>query len=173
MKFFGDLVSALERVAGDEVNIGAELESLKAAEAAFEANVQAQVTAAITAQLGGLDPTAIAKNSSDIVDLQTRVTAIENDETAADGTLVPPATPLTITPVEADFVAGTASEVALTIVGGTGPYTASGLPAGVTFDGANLSADATAVAGTTSATISDASTPAVVGTVSVVVAAAA
>lgn len=179
MQFFADLVSALTRLAGDDVNISQEVSNLQAAESKFEADVQAQTLASINAQIGPAVTAALAAagiSADAISSLTSRVQAIENDEAAADKN-IPPApvvtpTSLTISPTAADFVAGTASTVPLTITGGTAPYTASGLPSGVAFDGANLAGDTTTTAGTTSVTLSDASTPAVTGTVSVVVAAA-
>jgi len=86
-------------------------------------------------------------------------------------TPTPTPTPtLTVNPATASFAAGVASSVALTIMGGVAPYTASGEPAGVTFDGANLNADTTTVAGSTTVTISDSSSPALTEIVDVVIA---
>lgn len=72
MKFFGDLVSALQKLAADDVNVGQEIENLQAAETNFEQNVNAQVQAAITAGLSaaGLTPAGLS-------DLAARVTALE------------------------------------------------------------------------------------------------
>lgn len=63
---------------------------------------------------------------------------------------------LSVSPTSASFAVGVASSVPVTISGGTGPYTVSGLLPGVTYDGtANLVADDTTIASTGTATVSD------------------
>lgn len=83
----------------------------------------------------------------------------------------PPPASLTVTPDPVGFTAGTAGAVGLTVTGGVAPYSLGGLPAGVTFDASTdtLNADTTTVAGTTPVAVSDSSSPAVTGTVSVVI----
>ena len=174
MQFFSDLVSALNRLAGDDVNIGAELESIKAAEAAFEANVNAQVTAAINAQLAtlGFNQQAFATAQTQIADLETRVAAIENDETTNDPSVPKAPAALVISTTSlADAVVGTAYTGAVATTGGTGTVTVevTGLPAGLAADtSGNITGTATGAPGPSSlsVTATDEAVPPVVVTAS-------
>lgn len=69
----------------------------------------------------------------------------------------PPVEPvaLSVSPATVSFVAGAASSAGVSITGGAPPYSVSGLPNGVTYDGASLNADATTVEGSTAASVVD------------------
>lgn len=170
--FYQDLVNALLKIEQGDQSIVHEIAALQAAEANFEAQINNQVTAAVDAAVkaAGIDPAAVKALQDQVSALQAQVNGDEAAATGADGTLNPPAAVLTVSPTEADFTAGTAGAVTLSFTGGTAPYTASGLPTGVTFDGTALNADATTVAGTTSVTFTDSSAAPLTASVSVVIA---
>lgn len=141
---------------------------------------------AIAAATTELERIAVAAQAGDSAAIAAAVAAAqESDQAALDaatGPLTnavasltaefPPATAtLTVSPSTASFTAGAPGSVPLSITGGQSPFTASNLPAGVTFDGVSaLVADGSQTAGTTSVTISDSASPALTASVSVVVA---
>ena len=90
--------------------------------------------------------------------LKVKVAALQ----AALGGAKPPA--LTVTPTTISETAATPFTAPVAFAGGVAPYTASGEPAGVTFDGANLVGDTTTVAGASTITFSDSSSPALSAT---------
>jgi hypothetical protein len=141
--------------------IMAALDTLDAANTSLDESLAA-LPGAVTASNAAADATA-AKAAS----LAGEVAGLN---TPAPTPTPTPTPTLTVNPATASFAAGVASSVALTIMGGVAPYTASGEPAGVTFDGANLNADTTTVAGSTTVTISDSSSPALTEIVDVVIA---
>ena len=112
------------------------------------------------------DQAAVDAQTAELVTNNAAASAAIATATAGD---TPPTTGLTVTPTAVDFTAGTAGSVALTLSGGTAPYTASGLPTGVTFDGSNLVGDTTTTAGDTTATISDGATPPATAEVSITI----
>lgn len=79
---------------------------------------------------------------------------------------------LGLNPTSVSLTTGSPSATPVAVEGGTPPYSASGLPAGLSFDGSNLESDGTAAVGDYTATISDSSSPAITGTLTVGVAAA-
>jgi len=164
MHFFSDLVSALQKVAADDVNIGAEIEALKAAEAAYEANVEAQVTAAIKAQLAtiGFDPTAFSTLQSQVADLETRVGAIETDETTEDAALEAPApspVALSVSPSSISSAVGAAITQSLSVTGGTSPYTFDSSLADVLVDTSGNVTGTPTAAETGDIVVGDSATP--------------
>jgi hypothetical protein len=106
--------------------------------------------------------------SSSLSGISSSVSGVSTSTASVSTSLAP--TSLTISPDTYTPQAGVAHTQFLTISGGVPPYTASGLAAGVTFDGSNLVAGNTTVATpATQAVISDASTPPVQGDVSVTI----
>ena len=172
MTILDNFISAFVKLNTDDVNLQTEIDALKGQEQAFEASVQAQAEAAVTAALNnaGISPAQLQA-------LTDRVTALEAADSALNNAATPPQSPpapvtpstLTITPATLSAAVGVASTDALTITGGVAPYTATGLPAGATFDGSNVDFDDTTVAGVSTVTISDSSTPALTATVSVTI----
>ena len=77
--------------------------------------------------------------------------------------------PLAVSPATINFGAGAPSSELITITGGTEPYSVTGLPAGVTYAGGDLVGDATTVAGTTTATVADSSSPAETTEITIVI----
>jgi len=172
MQFFADLVSALTRLAGDDVNISQEISNLQAAEAKFESDVQAQTLASINAQVGPAVTAALAAagvTSDAFTALAARVTAIEQDEAAADANIPPappaPPAPLVISTTSlADAVVGTPYTASIATTGGTGNVTldVTGLPAGLVSDASgNITGTATGAPGpsTVSVSATDSATP--------------
>jgi hypothetical protein len=67
---------------------------------------------------------------------------------------------LTVTPSAATIAVGSTGNTPVTVTGGSGAISASGLPAGITWDGtANLVADGTQAADVSTVTFTDSSTP--------------
>lgn len=118
---------------------------------------------AVTTQLNtlaeGLSGTTAAEQLT--ADQAAVTDAASGLATAANGLAAklnptPPA--LTVAPV-AFSVTGGEQSVPLSVTGGTGPYTVSGLPAGITSDGVNVTDDGSTTSGTTTATVTDSTTP--------------
>ena len=171
--FYQDLVNALVKIEAGDQSIEHEILALQQAQANFEAQINTQITNSVATaiQQAGLDPAAVKALQDQVAALQAQVNGDEAAATAADGTLAPPPpAALVVTPNPADITAGVADTVALTFSGGTAPFTASGLPAGVTFDGSNLVGDDTTVASTTEVTFTDSSATPLTASTSVVIA---
>lgn len=94
-----------------------------------------------------------------------------SDAVAALAAKVAPPAPASLTVAPVSFSAGGGAQSApLSVTGGTGPFSVTGLPTGISSDGVNVSDDGTSVAGTTDATVTDSSTPALTGQLAVTVA---
>lgn len=89
MNFLDVLVSALQRLDSDDVNLSAEISALQTEQTAFEQSVNAQVQAAAAAYLNsiGLAPTQIQALSDRITALET---ADNNVDAAAGNLTFPP-----------------------------------------------------------------------------------
>ena len=139
---------------------------------AVTAALPTDVATAVAAQKA-TDDAANAANVQELADITTEVTSLTAKVAALETAAGIPATPpvggsLTVAAVSFSAAGGTQS-VPLSVTGGTGPFTVSGLPSGVTSDGVNVNDDGSATAGTTSATVTDSSSPPLTGTLSVVV----
>jgi hypothetical protein len=138
---------------------------------AVTAALPTDVATAVAAQKA-TDDAANAANVQELSDIAAEVTTLTAKvvalETAAG---VPPVVPASLTVTAVSFsAAGGSQTTPLTVSGGTGPFSVTGLPAGVTSDGVNVTDDGSAVAGTTTATVTDSSSPVLTGSLSVVVA---
>lgn len=136
----------------DDINaIGAEIDAVAAL-------LPADIASAVAAQKAA-DDAANAANVTALADAQTAVNGLAAKvaalKTAAGA---PTGGTLTVSPSSVSAAAGVASATALSISGGAGPYSIAGLPSGATFDGTSVNFDATTVAGSTTATISDSET---------------
>lgn len=141
-------------------------ESLAALPGAMAASNAAAVAAAVPPAVAAAEAdfqTAADATAAKAASLASAVGDLNKPAPAGGNTTEPVTTAasLTVEPTSASFAAGVASSVALTIAGGVAPYTASGEPAGVTFDGASLNADDTTVASPSpvTVTIHDSTTP--------------
>jgi hypothetical protein len=126
----------------------------------------AEVVTAFQAATANNDQPSVDSLTSGIQGVQTQLAE-----------LVPPPPspapgPFAIANTSVSLSVGVADTVNLDVSGGTPPYSASGLPAGVTFDATDnaLVADTTTTVGTSSVTISDSASPANTGTVTVTIA---
>lgn len=81
----------------------------------------------------------------------------------------PPAV-LSLSPDSVSAAVGVASQVAVSASGGTGPYSLSGAPGGMSYDGTNVSFDATTTAFTGDVGVADSSTPPLSATLAVTIA---
>lgn len=127
---------------------------------AVTAALPTDVATAVAAQKA-TDDAANAANVQELSDITAEVTTLTAKvvalETAAG---VPPVVPTSPTVTAVSFsAAGGSQTTPLTVSGGTGPFAVTGLPAGVTSDGVNVIDDGSAVAGTTTATVTDSTTP--------------
>lgn len=125
--------------------------------------VDAQKAADATAQTAAVAAAVAAQEATDQADLETHVAGLNDAITALKAQASTGSDDdkdaLAVSPSPAIVPLGSTAPVPLTFTGGTGVITASGLPAGVTFDGANLVADGTQTAGSTTVIFSDSSTP--------------
>lgn len=120
-------------------------------DAANQANIDALATAQTVATQAETDLQAT------VTDLTAKVVAAE---ALAGITHTPPVTAaFSLSPTSVSATAGVASSTTVTVSGGVGPYSATGLPGGVTFDGSTVSFDDTTVAGTTTSAVVDSSSP--------------
>jgi hypothetical protein len=143
------------------------------------ADVQA-VTAALGTDIStavanqkAADDAANAANINELSSAQAEVTGLLSDiaalKVAAGIPVAPPAGPLTVSPVSFTATGGSQSSPLAVSAPGLSPFTVTGLPAGVTSDGVNVTDDGSAVAGTTTATVTDSSSPALTGPLDVTV----
>jgi hypothetical protein len=133
--------------------ISGDVSTAVAAQAAADAATQASAVAAAVAAQKTTDQTDL---EAQVVNLNDAIAALKAQATPASDTQ--PAA-FTVSPSPVVIPLASTAPVALSFSGGTGAITATGLPAGVTFDGANLVPDGTQTAGDTSVTFSDSSTP--------------
>ena len=97
--------------------------------------------------------TELSDITAEVTTLTAKVVALET--AAGIAPVVPVGGALTVTAVSFT-AAGGSQTTPLTVSGGTGPFAVTSLPAGVTSDGVNVTDDGSAVAGTTTATVTDA-----------------
>jgi hypothetical protein len=122
--------------------------------------IEVAVSTGVSTALSTVDGqfSAVASSlSSTMSGLRSSLTGSNSSSTSVSTSLAP--NQLSVDPTTASFAVGVPSSVALTISGGSAPYTADNLPTGVAFDGANLNADETTTDGTNVLTISDSSSP--------------
>lgn len=138
--------------------LGPRIDAVTAALPTDVATAVAAATATLTQQLS--DATAAAAKAES--DLQTEVDSLTTSVAAleaAAGVPAPTTVGLAVSPSTVSASFGTVSSVAISITGGTGPYSVSGLPTGASFDGTSINFDTTTLVGTTSATVSDSASP--------------
>lgn len=150
------------------------LADLTAATAALATNVAAVATdgqALITALQSASGDSDAAVEAAAVAVESANATLESLDAQLKAALPAPKPTSLTVTPATASIPVGSTTPVAVSVTGGTGAITASGLPSGVTYDGtANLVPDGTQVAGDSTVTFSDASTPPLTGTLALTIA---
>jgi hypothetical protein len=164
-----EIMSALDDLKALGPRLDAILAALPADVATAVAAQKAADAAAVTAAQDALTAAQAAATqaesdlAAEVATLTTKIAALE---TAAG--VQPPPAGLTVGAIS--IPVGSTSAVPTGVSGGVAPYTASGLPAGLTFDGSNIVPDGTQTAGATSITFSDSSTPALTVTATVTVA---
>lgn len=120
----------------------------------------AAVQAAVAAQL-----------ESDQAAFNQAEAALKAEIASLQAQLNPKPTSLTVSPASLTIAVGSSGNTAVSVTGGTGAITASGLPSGITWDGsANLVSDGTQAAGSSTVDFSDSSSPALTGSLSLTVA---
>lgn len=165
-----EIMSALDDLKALGPRLDAILAALPADVAAAVAAQKAADADAVTAAQDALTAAQAAATQAES-DLAAEVTVLTAKiaalETAAG---VQPPAPPALTTSAISVPVGSTLAVPAGVSGGVAPYTASGLPAGLTFDGSNIVPDGTQTAGVTTITFSDSSTPALTGTATVTVA---